>query len=177
MRPLRRLLARLGGTAVLPPEFAGTLAADEHVLAVAEAEQGPLVATQLGLWLPDPARRVGWHLVSKATWGNGVLVVVEAQEYGRAADAVLLRDMAPRRFPLTSPGRLPDIVHERVTGSVKSTHHRDLPGGGARFVQRKVPGQDGIVLQVRADDGTEEEPLRAYAQEVAERVRRLKENK
>lgn len=177
MKPLRRLLARLGGTASLPPEFTGTLAADEHVLAVAQAEQGPLVATQLGLWLPDPARRVGWHLVSKATWGNDVLGVVEAQEYGQAGDAVLLRDLPMRRFPLVSPGRLPDVVHARVTGSIKSSHHRDLPGGGARFVQRKVPGQNGIVLQVRADEGTEEAPLRAYAQEVAERIRRLKENK
>lgn len=175
MMPLRRFFARLAGTAELPPEFAGTLAADEQVLAVAQAEQGPLVATHLGLWVPDPARRIGWHLVSKATWGNGVLGVIEAEECGEAGEAVLLRDMPLRRFRLTSPGRLPDVVHARVTGSIKSSHHRDLPGGGARFVQRKVPGQDGIVLQVRADDGTEEAPLHEFAQEVADRIRHLKQ--
>jgi hypothetical protein len=175
MMPLRRLLARLGGTAAVPPEFAGTLTADEQVLAVARAEQGPLVATHLGLWLADPPRRIGWHLVSKATWGNGVLGVVEAEECGQVGDAVLLRDGPLLRYRLTSPGRLPDIVHDRVTGSIKSSHYRELPGGGARFVQRKVPGQDGIILQVRADEGTEEAPLQAFVQEVSDRIRRIRQ--
>lgn len=175
MKSLRRLLARLGGTAGVPPEFTGTLAADEQVLAVAWAEPGPLVATHLGLWVPDPQRRIGWHLMSKATWGNGVLGVVEADECDQVGAAVLLRDRPSLRYRLTSPGRLPDIVHARVTGSIKSSHYRELPGGGARFVQRKVPGQDGIVLQVRADEGTEEAPLRAFVQEVADRVQRIRQ--
>lgn len=174
MMPLRRLLGRLTGTAALPPEFAGTLASDEQVLAVARAEQGPLVATHLGLWVVDPARRIGWHLVSKATWSNGVLGLVETEECEWVSEAVLLRDRPLLRYRLTSPGRLPDIVHDRVTGSIKSSHYRELPGGGARFVQRKVPGQDGIVLQVRAEEGTEEAPLRAFVQEVAERIQRIK---
>jgi hypothetical protein len=177
MMPLRRLLARLSGTEAVPSEFAGTLAVDEQVLAVARAEQGPLMATHLGLWVFAPVRRIGWHLVTKATWGNGVLGVVEAEECGRVGDAVLLRDRRLLRYRLTSPGRLPDVVHARVTGSIKSSHHRELPGGGARFVQRKVPGQDGIVLQVRADEGTEEAPLHAFVQEVADRIQRIKQQR
>ena len=69
--------------------------------------------------------------------------------------AVLLADRPPRRFRLVDPGKLPEAVHARVEGSIRSRHHRDLPGGGAWFVQRKVPGRDGTVLQVRPDPGTD----------------------
>jgi hypothetical protein len=59
------------------------------------------------------------------------------------------------------------VVHERVTGSIKSRHHRDLPGGGAWFVQRKVAGRDGILLQVRPDPGTDDAALRQVITVVA----------
>lgn len=167
---LRRLLDRLNGTAELPEDFAGTLANDEQVLAAGRGPQGPLVATHLGLWLGD--RRLGWHLVSKATWDGRVLTVVETEETGSAGGAVLLRDHAPRRFPLTEPGQLPEVVNKRVTGSIRTRHHRDLPSGGAWFVQRKVPGQDGIVLQVRPDEGADEAALADYAREVSRRLGR-----
>ena len=39
-------------------------------------DAGPLLVTSLGLWLPEPdgtARRVGWHLISKASWQAGML--------------------------------------------------------------------------------------------------------
>jgi len=62
-------------------------------------------------------------------------------------------------------------VHKRVTGSIRSRHHRDLPGGGAWFVQRAVPGRDGLVLQVRPDQGTAPEAVRRVAGEVAVRLR------
>lgn len=170
---LRRFVARLGGTAELPDDFSGALDTDEHVLAAARSAEGPLVATHLGLWLPE-GRRVGWHLVSKATWSGGALTLVEAEEAGTAGDAVLLRDLPPRAFRLTEPGRLPDVLHERVTRSIRTRHHRDLPGGGAWFVQRKVPGRDGIVLQVRADRDADESAVAAAAAEVADRLRRAK---
>jgi hypothetical protein len=100
-----------------------------------------------------------------------VLVVIEAEETGEAGDAVLLTDLAPRRYPLADPGKLPQAVHRRVTGSIRSRHHRDLPGGGAWFVQRKVPGRDGVVLQVRADPGTDPDAVRTVAAEVAIKIR------
>jgi hypothetical protein len=68
---------------------------------------------------------------------------------------VLLADRPARRFRLVEPGRLPEAVHARVENSIRSRHHRDLPGGGAWFVQRRVPGRDGTVLQVRPDPGTD----------------------
>jgi hypothetical protein len=53
-----------------------------------------------------------------------------------------------------------------VEGSIRSRHHRDLPGGGAWFVQRKVAGRDGVVLQVRPDAGTDPAVVRQVVADV-----------
>lgn len=169
----KRLAERFFGSGA-PQGWTGTLSSDENVIAVGELRGGGhVVATSLGLWLPgdDGPRRVGWHLISKASWGNGELTVIEADETGTAGDAVLLADRAPRRYAFETPGKLPEIVHRRVTGSIKSRHHRDLPGGGAWFVQRKVPGRDGILLQVRPDEGADIDAVSKIAAEVALRIR------
>jgi hypothetical protein len=161
----------------LPKDFAGRLVAEERVIGVAQlTDGGHAVATSLGLWLPDGdvPRRVGWHLISKATWDKGVLAITEADETGTVAGAVLLADRPVRRLRLVQPGRLPEAVHARVTGSIKSSHHRDLPGGGAWVVQRSVAGRDGIVLQVRPDPGTDRDAVRSLAEQVAERVRKAR---
>lgn len=171
---VRRLFGR-----GLPAGFAGSLDAAENVLAVADVRGGGhLVATSLGLWVPDGdgARRIGWHLINKATWGSGTLVVIEAEERGAAGDAVLLADLGPRRFVLDVPGRLPQVVNVRVTGSIRSRHHHELPGGGTWFVQRRVPGRDGIVLQVRADSGTDADAVQRLAAEVAGKLRAARED-
>ena len=167
---LLKAVRRLLGRDELPEGFAGTLDADEQVLGSASLQGGGhLVVTSLGMWLPtaDGVRRLGWHLVSKASWQNGAIVLVEAQEQDVLGGAVLIADLAPRRLRLAEPGPVPEVVHARVTSSIKSRHHRDLPGGGAWFVQRKVPGRDGIVLQVRADPGTDDAAVRQVAGDVA----------
>jgi hypothetical protein len=172
---LRRLVDRITGRCV-PEGFEGALEADEYVLASAKVTSGGhLVATSLGLWLPG-ARRVGWHMINKATWGGGALVLIEASEASRAGEAVVLTDMPPVRFVLTASGRLPDIVHARVTKSITTRHRQELPGGGAWFVQRKVPGQDGVVLQVRPDSGTDAEAVTRLASEVAAKMRLISED-
>jgi hypothetical protein len=176
MSGLRRFLDRLSDRDV-PVDFSGELAKDERVLGVAElADGGYLLATSRGLWLPDVqrARLVGWHLISKATWAQNALAVTEAEETGTVGGAVLLADRPVRRLRLRRPGRVPEVVHARVTGSIKSTHHRDLPGGGAWVVQRSVSGVDGFVLQVRADPGTDPDAVRSLAAKVAEQVERIK---
>jgi hypothetical protein len=173
---VRRFLQRLTDPG-LPGDFAGRLVGEERVLGVAElADGGHVVATSLGLWLPDGegARRIGWHLISKATWDKGWLGVIEANETGTVAGAVLLADRPARRLRLAEPGRVPAVVHTRVTGSIKSRHHRDLPGGGAWVIQRSVAGRDGIVLQVRPDPGTDQDAVRSLAEQVAERVREVR---
>jgi hypothetical protein len=175
----RRFVSRFTGKDLVPAGFEGTLAEQEHVLAAAELVDGAfLVATSLGLWLPDgdSQRRVSWHLISKVTWAqkpNRELVVTEADETGTVAGAVLLTDRPVHRFTLATRGSLPEVVNARVTETVKSTHHRNLPGGGAWFVQRKVSGADGIVLQVRADPGTDPSAVRSVAGQVAGKLRQL----
>jgi hypothetical protein len=164
---------RLLGGERLPDDFAGRLAAEERVLATAPVVTGgTLVVTTLGIWLPE-GRRVGWHLVSKATWGDGVLTLVEAEPEDVAADVVLLRDLPARRLPLNEPGGVPAAVHKRVTSSIRFRHHRELPGGGAWFVRRGVPGTGGLVLQIRPDPGTDLAAARRVAAEVAARLRQV----
>ena len=170
MKFLRKLLGR----EEVPADVADRLAADESVLAIAQlgsaehSDEKHLVVTSYGLWLPgdEGARLVGWHLVSKATWGGGALTVVEAEATETIGGAVLLTDLPPQRLRLAEPGRVPETVHARVEGSIRSRHHRDLPGGGAWFVQRKVPGRDGIVLQVRPDPGTDVAVVRQVVADV-----------
>lgn len=175
-----KLFRKLLGREEVPADVAARLATDERVLATAvlHAEEH-LVVTSHGIWLPgdEGVRLVGWHLVSKATWGNGVLTLVEAEEAEAIGGAVLLTDLPPRRLRLAEPGRVPETVHARVEASIRSRHHRDLPGGadarsagatrgGAWFVQRKVPGRDGIVLQVRPDPGTDVAVVRQVVADV-----------
>jgi hypothetical protein len=163
---VRRLLGRDGP----PAGSTGRLDPDEQVLASARLTgTDHLVVTSLGLWLPAAGgpRRLGWHLVSKASWGDGAIALVEARECEVLGGAVLIEDLPPRRLRLADPGRVPEVVHARVTASIRSRHHRELPGGGAWFVQRKVPGRDGIVLQVRPDPGTDEAAVRQVAADVA----------
>ena len=171
---VRRVVDRLRGHGV-PPGFTGELAADEHVLAVARVgDGGQLVATSHGLWVPGEAlaRRIGWHLVSKATWTGAVLVVIEARERDNLGEAVLLADLPAHHYELAAPGTLPRVVQAKVTASIRSRHHQELPGGGgAWFVQRKVPGRDGTVLQVRADPGSNPEQVDKVAAALAEKIR------
>jgi hypothetical protein len=182
-RPARlgAVLRRLLGGDGLPAGFTGRLEADERVVATARTVDGDhLLVTSWGLWLPGPGgpRRVGWHLVSRAVWRGGALAVVEAEEVrevgdGDGARAVLLADRPARRFRLDDPGHAPEAVHARVEGSIRSRHHLDLSGsdvpggGGAWFVQRRVPGRDGTVLQVRPDPGTDPAVVAQVAADVA----------
>jgi hypothetical protein len=172
-----RISALLTGREPVPEGFAGTLDEGERVIADARGPRGSIVlASDLGLWLPpaasgEGARRVAWHLVTKATWASGALVVVEAEEVEELAGGVIvLADRTPRRVPLTEPGRVPETVHHRVTAAVRDSQHHDLGDGGAWFVQRRVPGA-GIVLHVRPDPGTDPEVVRTVAAGVGEKIR------
>lgn len=173
----RWLWRRLLRAPALPEDFTGRLDPDEQVLAVGALERdGHVVLTQFGLWIPegDTVRRIGWERVSKAVWDRNALLVTEAVSDGQAGDAELLVELAPRRLPLAEPGKVPELVQARVTGSIRSSHYHELPGGGATFVQRKIPGRDGLVLQVYPDRGTDRDAVIAVAAEVAARLRRAR---
>jgi hypothetical protein len=162
---LRRLLGD-----PLPDDFAGTLDPGENALcAAAVFAGGHVVVTELGLWLPA-GRRVGWHLISKVTWADGTLTVIEAEELGAAGNAVLLTDRKPVRLGLPRPGKVPWMVRQRVDSSIRARHRQEVSGGGVWFVQRKLPGQDGVLLQARADSGVDPAVAAAMAREAAERL-------
>lgn len=148
-----RFLARLLGKEALPVGFAGELDAEEHVVAVADVVRGGghLVVTNRGVWFPGEPERVGWHLVSKATWADGAMtfVVATQEDLGRA---FLLHDGPPRRFPLGEPGKVPQAVHQRVTGSIVSRERATMPDGREAWVlERHVSGRDGTVRQIHPD--------------------------
>ncbi|PKV99791.1 hypothetical protein ATK30_0774 [Amycolatopsis echigonensis] len=166
------LLSRFFGRG-LPEGFPGELAEGEEPVAAAAVESGGhLVVTSLGLWIPsgDGARRVGWHLVGKAAWDDGVFTLTESEETGRTGAVAVLADREPVRFRLPQPGKVPQQVRLRVDGSVRGRHRHEFPEGGAWFVQRKVPGRDGVELQVRPDPGTDPALVEAVAAEVAEKL-------
>ncbi|WP_410642453.1 hypothetical protein [Amycolatopsis sp. lyj-346] len=166
------LLRRLLGDRT-PAGFAGVLEPGEDAVDSAPVEGGGhLVVTALGLWIPsaDGARRVGWHLIGKAAWADGVFTLTESSEVGTAGSAVVLADLPPVRFRLPSPGKVPREAYQRVEGSIRSRHRQDIGTGGAWFVQRKVPGRDGTVLQVRPDPGTDVALVEAIAEQVAAKL-------
>ncbi|MBE1502443.1 hypothetical protein H4696_009543 [Amycolatopsis lexingtonensis] len=165
---LRRLLGDR-----TPEDFAGALDPGEDVVVSAPVEGGGhLVVTALGLWVPDGegARRVGWHLIGKAAWSDGVFTLTESAEVGTAGAAVVLADRPPVRFRLPAPGKVPRETYQRVEGSIRSRHRQEIGSGGAWFVQRKVPGRDGTVLQVRPDPGTDADLVAAIAEQAAAKL-------
>ncbi|NYD34304.1 hypothetical protein [Actinomycetospora corticicola] len=169
MRFSERLASVLLGREITPEGFIGTLDPDERILADARTRKGEVVlATDLGLWVGE--RRIPWHLVSKATWGNGALTVVEATESARHGPVVVLADAAPLRLPLPAPGKVPETVQRRVTGVITTRQHHDLPSGGAWFVQRRTP--EGIEVHVRPDAGTDPDEVLTLAEGIAEKLRR-----
>ena len=157
----------------LPPGFSGQLAEDEHVLAVAPiVDGGYLTVTQLGIWVSEEAatRRVGWHLIGKAAWSDGVLTLTECEEIGQAGQASLLRNLAPVSYRLQRAGKIPLLVRQRVDGSIRARHRQELDAGGMWFVQRKIPGVDGVILQVLADPTVDPDAVATLAARASEKL-------
>ncbi|HEX5198675.1 MAG TPA: hypothetical protein VFW27_01930 [Actinoplanes sp.] len=153
----------------LPASLRPALDPEERVLAWApvSAPDGALVATNLGLWLPDglsrPAaenpgmktmRRLGWHEIHKAAWSGRELRITPAEVAEVRDDYAVLVDGPVVGFLLLEPGDLPEQVRARVTKSVGYTAHHPLNTGGVRVVGRRVPGHDGLSWAVRYDSGT-----------------------
>lgn len=140
-----------------PAEVVARLPRDERVVSWADTAGGGVVlATPAGLWWPattDPAgehRLIGWQHIDKATWREHLLVVVEAD----LVDEVLLVDRAPISLELTMPRDLPPTVRKRVEANVVRSEVQPVPGGAARFVARRIPGEDGLGWWARLEPGT-----------------------
>jgi hypothetical protein len=147
----------------LPPAARPALVRGERVLAwsstsgasTSDTPSGTVVVTNVGVWLPGRTERLGWHQIHKATWSGGRLTIVPSTFVSAGKDYAVLADDAAVDVSLADPGDVPAIVRERVTKSVFSTAHHDLPGGGVRIVARRVPGVDGVEWHVRYDEGTD----------------------
>jgi hypothetical protein len=143
------------GRRKLPSELTPNLQRDERVLAWGSLEGGgALVATNRGLWLPvdGAVRRLGWHEIHKATWGEGTLTLVAADTSPLldGSDIAVSVDTAAESYKLEDPGNLPKRIRERVTASVAYTSLHQLDTGGAvRVVGRRISGSDGLSWFVR----------------------------
>jgi len=148
MGMLDKLRARRGEP---PPGSLPPLGQEEYVVAWAQSPLGVVAATSLGLWWPsaDGPRRIGWHLIDKATWQDGVLSVTEAEEI----EELLLLDRRPLRVALTEPRDLPPAIRKRVEASIVHNEQVAVGGGTARIVARHVPGRDGVQWRARLSSG------------------------
>jgi hypothetical protein len=147
---------RIRGSGVVPAALRDRLDAHERVLSVADLADSVIVATQLGLWLPEPDaagspwRRIGWECVVKATWTETGLQVVE----GVSDENGVVGDLPEVGLNLTAPRNLPSVVKQRVENSIARWEQVRVPDGTARLVARRVPGKDGLRWTARLDTGT-----------------------
>ncbi|MDA0564065.1 hypothetical protein LG943_06950 [Streptomonospora sp. S1-112] len=154
---------RLPGRAALPADVRARmrLARGERVLAHTGAAEGALVATDRALHLPD-GRAVPWEHVDRARWTEDAFTFVEE---GRGE----------HRFAVAEPGRLAEVVYERVTATILVSRHVPLVSGagsgtdpgadtaaapgaagrGFRLVARRPPGGSEVTWQVHMDEGVD----------------------
>ena len=133
MRRLGRPLGRpLGRQSPRPDVDTG-----ERLLAWAQAADGTWIAgSSSALFLGDT--RIAWTELESADWDRDteLLRVTEVGEWGR---------IRPRhQFELAEPGRLLELIRERVTSSVVLQRHEAVHGRrGVRVVGRRDPAGAG----------------------------------
>jgi hypothetical protein len=118
------------------------VAAGERLLAWAQADSGALVGgTRDALYVAGASdlahTRIPWEQVEAADWDteSSVLRVTEVGSWG---------ERRPRHaFTIDEPGRLLELVRERVTASVVLQRHVGLQGRrGLRVIARRAPRGD-----------------------------------
>lgn len=138
---------------VPPADVLAHLPKDERVVSWADVEGGGVVlATPSGLWWPDadPVRPIGWQYVNTARWHERTLSVIETE----VIDGMLLADLPPVSAVLATPRDLPPTVRKRIESNVVRSEVLTIVGGTARFVARRIPGQDGVQWWARLEQGT-----------------------
>jgi hypothetical protein len=141
----------------LPADRRPALERDERMLSWASVANGDgvVVVTNLGIWLPGRAHRLGWHDINKAVWSGRELAVTPAEVTQERDGYLVVTDLPVETYLLLEPGDVPHQVRARVTSSVSYTAHHKLDAGGAvRVVARRVAGVDGLRWTVRYDTGT-----------------------
>lgn len=135
----------------------------ERLLAWGAGDNGEVLASTRAMYLPSagqlaPAEiiRLPWTWIDRASWEDPD-VVIEARIEG-----------SPRRWrvALSEPGRLPEVIRERVTASIVISEHVDLVDvGGARIVGRRSDADEPVEWSVTFDPGLDpnDPQLRAAA--------------
>lgn len=142
------------------PEEVRELAGADKALAWTQVAQQWLVATSAALVVPGRPQPLSWPDVVRAAWDDPVLEV-------QAPEGMY-------RFVLEEPGRIPQVVNERVKASVLVQHHVPLVGElGVRLVARRRPGSDEILWRVTFDPGLnpDDPQLRAAADDALSELR------
>lgn len=112
-------------------------------LAWAPAGGDWVVASAESLIIPG-REPLEWVQVIRAAWDDPVLEV-------QAPEGMY-------RLVLENPGRIPEVVNERVKASVVVQHHVPLVGEqGVRLVARRRPGDTDITWRVTFDPGLDPE--------------------
>jgi hypothetical protein len=142
---------------VAPTDVLAQLPKDERIVSWADVAGGGVVlASPAGLWWPERGcmRLIGWQYVTKARWQERTLSVIEAQ----VVDELLLVDQPVVSAVLSRPRDLPPTVRKRVEANVVRSELGAIVGGTARFVARRIPGQDGVRWWARLEPGTPDSP-------------------
>jgi hypothetical protein len=139
----------------------------ERVLAAAPVTGGGwAVASEHALHLPGA--RLPWFTVLRAAWDrDDDVLTVETVTDGDIPGT-------HRILPLDTPGRVPEVVRERVSASIVLTERVWLrPSVGLLVVARRVPGSTELGWQLVLDEGLDpQDPeLQSLAQQALEEVR------
>jgi len=127
----------------------------ERLLAWATDTEGDVVGgTREALYLTEPDRapvRIPWEQVEAADWDRdtSVLTVSEVGSWGEVR--------RQHQVTIDEPGRLLELLRERVTASIVLQRHVAVRGRrGARVVARRAPHSLGqIAWFVEYDDGVD----------------------
>ena len=112
-----------------------SVSAGERLLAWSESASGPVGGTRDALYLTGV--RIAWEQVEAADWDleTSTLRVSEVGSWGQVRPVHLL--------VLEQPGKLLQLVRERVTASVVLQRHVVVEGGrGLRVIARRAPRGD-----------------------------------
>ncbi len=112
------------------------VAAGEKVLAWASSDTGPVAGTRAALYLPDGVR-IPWEQVEAADWDldTETLKVTAVGTWGEPRPTYPL--------VLSEPGRLLELVRERVTATVVLQRHVAIRGPlGVRVIARRAATGD-----------------------------------
>lgn len=156
-----------------PPSPAVAVAAGERVLAAATSAEGTVLAGTRDAFyvvVDGETRRVPWEQVEAAGWDRDTdtFRLSEVGTWGEERPVHTAR--------LEEPGRLLELVHERVTASVVLQRHVGVDGRrGLRVIARRAPSGDGGVQWVyEYDEGVDpDDPaVRALARQALDDMRR-----